>query len=65
MKVSLQHKLIFIERDEKRASWCFVGLVGSGVGLIVNDYGTLLVRGLALMALTHEGDYCIYYNTIV
>ena len=23
---------------------------------IQNDYGTVLVRGLALMALTHEGD---------
>ena len=33
-----------------------MGLVGSGVGLMLNDYGTLLVRGLALMALTHEGD---------
>ena len=39
------------KRERIGVSW-----VWWAVGLMVNDYGTLLVRGLALMALTHEGD---------
>ena len=39
------------KRELAGVSW-----VWWAVGLMVNDYGTLLVRGLALMALTHEGD---------
>ena len=38
------------KRERADVSW-----VWRAVGLMVNDYGTV-VRGLALMALTHEGD---------
>ena len=38
------------KREQAGVSW-----VWWAMGLMVNDYGTV-VRGLALMALTHEGD---------